>query len=75
MLARDNSLGTTSVHPHLTHTYLHFVKSCVWVVVRMPQLLSAATINYPLRRTKKQMNGESKQHGCSGQNVIGITDS
>ena len=29
---------------------------------RTPQLLSATTINYPSRRTKKRMNDESKQH-------------
>ena len=58
--ARDNSLGTTPVHPHLTNTYSHFVKiTCLGCGV-----CRAATINYPLRRTKKQMNDESKQHGA-----------
>ena len=42
-----------------THTSL---KSRVWLW-HVPQLFSAATINY-LSRTKKRMNDESKQHGA-----------
>ena len=41
-----------------THTSYNHVLG-LW---HTPQQLSTATINYPLRRTKKRMDDESKQH-------------
>ena len=44
-----------------THTLL---KLRVWVVV------CTATINYPSRRTKKQMNDDSKQRGVVDRTLL-----